>query len=146
LESLIVAVTTQHLIKRFLKLFWKNISKLGLGHHASTITEDKLKGPVGRMEKGQLIGKGKTAEIYSWGSDRVLKLYLEGRPIDQAECEVKIQQAVQALGIPTPAVDGIHLGYRYGIIMERISGPTMLELVARQPWRIPELAHLMAGR
>jgi hypothetical protein len=32
------------------------------------------------MKKGPLIGTGRTAEIYAWGDDRVVKLFMDWCP------------------------------------------------------------------
>jgi len=97
------------------------------------------------MEKGELIGKGRTAEIYAWGTDRVLKLYFDWCPAEWAEYEATVQRAVHAAGIPSPAVEGaVHIEGRHGVIMERVAGPTMLEVVEKQPWRLSQLADMLA--
>ena len=97
------------------------------------------------MEKGELIGKGRTAEIYAWGSDRVLKLYFDWCLAEWAEYEATVQHAVHAAGIPSPKVDEIvHINGRRGIIMERVAGPTMLDVLEKQPWRLSELAGIQA--
>jgi aminoglycoside phosphotransferase (APT) family kinase protein len=97
------------------------------------------------MEKGELIGKGRTAEIYACGNDRVLKLYFDWCPAEWAENEAVTQRAVHSAGLPSPRLDDIiHLENRHGVVMERIAGPTMLDVLERQPWRILELARLQA--
>jgi len=97
------------------------------------------------MEKGELIGKGRTAEIYAWGNDRVLKLYYNWCLADWAQYEATVQQAVHAAGIPSPRVDEIiHIEGRHGVVMERITGPTMLEVLEKQPWRLSEFAGIQA--
>jgi hypothetical protein len=98
------------------------------------------------MEKGELIGKGRTAEIYAWGNDRVLKLYFDWCPAEWAENEAVTQRAVHSAGLPSPRLDDIiHLENRHGVVMERITGPTMADVLGKQPWRILELARLQAG-
>jgi hypothetical protein len=46
------------------------------------------------MEKGLLIGKGKTAEVYEWGPDRVLNLFLNNISNERAIYEARIGKAV----------------------------------------------------
>lgn len=88
-------------------------------------------------ERGQLLGQGRTAEIYAWGSDRALKLYYAGWPAAVAEYEAQVSQVVATLGPPTPAVDGVlAIDGRTGVLFERLVGPSLLHLVAAQPWTL----------
>jgi uncharacterized protein (TIGR02172 family) len=88
-------------------------------------------------ERGQLIGRGRTAEIYAWGDDRVLKLYHLGWPRTAAESEAHISQVVAAIGVPAPAVDGVlDADGRYGVLFERLVGPSLLHQVAARPWML----------
>jgi hypothetical protein len=59
------------------------------------------------MEKGALLGRGRTAEVLAWGEGRALKLYYEGWPPDAAEREFRIARAVRESGAPAPAVDSV---------------------------------------
>lgn len=97
------------------------------------------------MEKGKLIGKGRSAEIYAWGSDRVLKLYFDWYPEGWAEYEAVAQRIVHEAGVPSPEVDGtVQVEGRHGVIMERIDGPTMLDELQKRPWRLSHLAGMLA--
>ena len=87
--------------------------------------------------KGNIIGRGRTALIYAWGDGQALKLYERGTPALIAEQEAEIGRRIHEAGIPSPAIEGfIEVEGRPGIIFERVSGPTMLELAAKKPWRI----------
>jgi aminoglycoside phosphotransferase (APT) family kinase protein len=86
-------------------------------------------------ERGPLLGQGRTAEIYAWSSDRALKLYYAGWPAASAKYEAQVSQVVATLGLPTPAVDGVlAIDGRTGVLFERLVGPSLLHLVAAQPW------------
>jgi Ser/Thr protein kinase RdoA (MazF antagonist) len=94
-------------------------------------------------ERGQLIGLGRTAEIYAWGNDRALKLYHAGWPAEAAEHEAQINRAVAALGVPAPAVDGVlALDGRTGVLFERLVGPSLLRQVAARPWMLVHAVHI----
>lgn len=97
------------------------------------------------MEKGALIGRGRTAEVYAWGNDQILKLYQERMPRHVVEQEFNLTRAAQSAGIPVPVTDRlIEADGRYGIIFERLAGPSMLKTLAAQPWRIIASARQLA--
>lgn len=80
------------------------------------------------MKKGSLIGTGRTAEIYAWGDDRVVKLFMEWCPQIWIENEERLSRIIYESGLPVPAVDGIiDVEGRTGIIYERIEGVSMLD-------------------
>lgn len=97
------------------------------------------------MTKGALIARGRTAEIFEWGTDRVLKLYLDWCPARLAEYEVMATQAAYKAGLPVPEADStVVLENRHGVIMERIDGPTMLDILPTRLWRLAYYAHMLA--
>jgi len=97
------------------------------------------------MSIGPRLGHGRTAELFAWGDDQVLKLFHAGVPRARAEHEAGVSRAVHEAGVASPAVGGIvEVSGRPGIIYERISGPSMLEAVSARPWRLLRLARLLA--
>jgi uncharacterized protein (TIGR02172 family) len=96
------------------------------------------------MQKGALIGHGRTADVYAWGEDHILKLYQAHMPVHLVEQEFQITRAAQAAGIPAPATEQrVEVDGRCGIIFERLEGPSMLKALAIKPWRIVEMARLL---
>jgi uncharacterized protein (TIGR02172 family) len=97
------------------------------------------------MEKGELIGKGRTAEVYAWGTDRILKLY-ESRMADHlVEQEYNVTRAAKSAGLSVPATDQlIEIDGKHGIIFERLEGPSMLKSIASQPWKTFAFARQLA--
>jgi len=86
------------------------------------------------MGKGQIIGLGRTAEIFAWSDDRVLKLFRDGWSRQSVEKEENIARAVYEAGLPVPTVHGIvEIEGRHGIIYERVDGPSMLEELLSKP-------------
>jgi aminoglycoside phosphotransferase (APT) family kinase protein len=82
------------------------------------------------MQKGPLIGTGRTAEIFAWGSDRVLKLFMDWCPLHWIEREEMLSRIVYESGLPVPAVEDItEVNGRKGIIFERVEGDSMLDLM-----------------
>lgn len=98
------------------------------------------------MEKGNLIGRGMTAEVYEWGEDRVLKLYFEKYNGDMVSCEAELGRTVHDAGVPSPAVfDTIAADGRKGTVFQRIFGKTMLKHIEEEPWNIYHYAQQLAG-
>lgn len=96
-------------------------------------------------EKGRLIGQGRTAEIFEWKDNQVLKLFLEGFPAAGVKREAQVTEAVHKAGLPVPAVEGVvEVDGRVGIVFERVEGPTMLEDMMSQPWKLARYARMMA--
>ena len=96
--------------------------------------------PAGRL--GPLVGTGRTAEVYGWDDDYVLKLFHAMMPFASVAAEARFAEVVTGAGLPAPVaieplfeVDG-----RYGIVYARVDGPTMLALLASDPRRLEELA------
>jgi uncharacterized protein (TIGR02172 family) len=88
-----------------------------------------------------LIGQGRTAEIYAWGADQALKLYRAGWPASWTEHEAQISSVVAATGLPVPGVGGvIEVDGRYGVLFERIVGPSLMRQFSAKPWT---LAHAL---
>jgi len=97
------------------------------------------------MEKGSLIGRGRTAEVFAWGESRALKLYYEGWPASAAEAEYQKAEAVYRAGAAAPDVDGVvQVDGRHGVLYERVDGPSLLGYTTSRPWTIIRSANLMA--
>ena len=81
------------------------------------------------------IAQGRTAEVYDWDSEHVLKLYLEWCPPDWVEYEARIARAVYEAGVPSPAAGEIvEVNGRRGLIYERLDGISMLQDLNARPW------------
>lgn len=89
------------------------------------------------LTQDKLIGQGRTAEVYAWGDDRVLKLYRTGWDVAWAEREAHVTQMVAVAGLPVPAVHGvIEVGGRFGILFGRVLGPSMVRQFEVKPWTL----------
>lgn len=89
------------------------------------------------MQKGSMIGKGMSAEVYEWGNDKVLKLYYDRVKTDWIKYEAYIGCAIYEAGVPAPAVyDIIDKDNRIGLIYQRINGNSMFKLIESKPWEI----------
>jgi aminoglycoside phosphotransferase (APT) family kinase protein len=91
------------------------------------------------------IAEGREAEIFAYGDGRVLRLYREGHTLDDAEQQATVLRDAAALGIRVPTVHGVEtVDDRHGMILERIDGDDLFEIVASKPWRIISLSNLTA--
>lgn len=91
------------------------------------------------------IARGRTAEVFAWDQDRIVKVFRPefGRKLAEHEAEIAI--SVEAAGIECPRFFGLtEFQGRPALIYERIEGVQMAELGLKKPWRIPGLARRMA--
>jgi uncharacterized protein (TIGR02172 family) len=94
---------------------------------------------------GPPIATGRTAEIYRWDDDHILKLFRAWMPASAAAYEARIARAVYETGSRVPAVgDVVTLEGRTGIIYERVQGVSMMTALGRQPWRFAHFARDLA--
>jgi uncharacterized protein (TIGR02172 family) len=98
-----------------------------------------------KVDQSQVLASGITADIFPWGNDRVLKLLHQHFPSSKAEREFEISRAVHAVGVSVPmAIDVIQVGGRYGIVFERVEGPTLFRLGQNRPWLMFQFARQLA--
>lgn len=97
------------------------------------------------MEKGALIGAGRTADVFAWGDDRILKLYQAWMPATPIDREFAITRLVRQAGLPVPAAEElVQVDGRLGIVFERVRGMSMLEVLETRPWEIFSISRLLA--
>jgi thiamine kinase len=88
---------------------------------------------------------GRTAEVFAWPDDRVLKLFRSGWSEVGAHYEADKAQAVYATGLPAPAAcDVFQVNGRFGILYERISGIALTKVLQQKPWTLVSMARLLA--
>jgi hypothetical protein len=93
---------------------------------------------------GPKLADGRTAEVFAWGDDQVLKLYRDGWPRRVAEFEHGQALASQQTGYRVPIVGEIlEIEGRVGILYERVGGSTMLVQIIKKPYRFPHFSRLM---
>jgi aminoglycoside phosphotransferase (APT) family kinase protein len=94
----------------------------------------------------ELIGVGRTAEIYAYGPGRVVKLLLHGFDPAALGAEAERTRAAYDVGIPVPGVHGpVTIQGRAGWVYDRLDGPLMLDEILRRPRSSGPLADLLAG-
>ena len=90
---------------------------------------------------GALVGSGRNADVYDVGDRRVLRRYRDGRDARLVEAEAQVMVQARAFGVPVPEVFDVSGA---DIVMERATGPTMLDAIGRRPWTVRAQAALLA--
>lgn len=89
---------------------------------------------------GEPIATGRTSKVYEFGDGVVVKVPGPDVPETWPAREARQTRAVRALGAPAPAVlDLVEIDGRPAIVFERVSGPSMWELLRDEPHRAAEL-------
>jgi len=78
---------------------------------------------------GEKIGEGAFSDVHAWAPGQVVKLFKAGIPRRLGWWEARMTRAVFAAGVPAPEVlDEVTLEGRFGIVLPRLDGPTLLQL------------------
>lgn len=91
---------------------------------------------------GPKLGAGREAEVYAWGDDAVVKLYRPGYLGHRAESVALAK--LDGHSVAPRLIDIVDCDGRPGLVLERLGGSDMLELLQRQPWRVLDLARAVA--
>ncbi|GEP53869.1 phosphotransferase family protein [Reyranella soli] len=79
---------------------------------------------------GEKIGGGVSADVHAWTPGQVVKLFKAGASRRLSWHEAQKTDAIFAAGAPAPEVFGaVTLERRFGIVMSRFDGPTLLQLL-----------------
>jgi hypothetical protein len=78
---------------------------------------------VGAMVSGELLGRGRSADVHAFGEGLVLRRYRDGH---DATGEADLMARLAGLGYPVPAVHPAAAPARTDLVLERLAGPTML--------------------
>jgi len=90
------------------------------------------------------IASGRTAEIFPWQNNCVLKLTRPEFPAHLADQEWFKSEAAWKLGAPAPRpVELVEIDGRRGVVFQYISGPNMLQEFERTPWKLDHFAKLL---
>ena len=94
----------------------------------------------------QHIDEGRTAEIFAWDAGRVLKLYRAEFPREWADGEAQITRAISDAGVPAPHIfEVLDVEGRRGIVMERVTGLSMIDDLLTNLFKVAKHARLLAG-
>src|ERR1700737_1243045 len=93
---------------------------------------------------GRLLAPGNVAEVFEWGS-RVVKLYRSAGAKPSVFREAGNHAAVEALGLPVPAVWGVQqTSGRWGIVSDRVRGSSFAEQMLGDPTALPRYLEILA--
>lgn len=84
-------------------------------------------------DPGPLLASGRAADIYDLGDGTVLRRYREQRDTHGVDGEVRAMRHVGERGFPVPRV---HSAGGTDVVMDLITGPTMLEALEAAPWKV----------
>jgi aminoglycoside phosphotransferase (APT) family kinase protein len=88
---------------------------------------------------GPLLASGRDADIFAYGDGLVLRRSRQGRSM---EAEARVMEYARGHGYPVPAVD--HLSDDgTDMVMERLAGRSMMEVLGRRPWTLRSLGALL---
>ncbi|WP_052852480.1 phosphotransferase [Streptomyces avicenniae] len=87
----------------------------------------------------ELIASGRDADVYALDGHRVLRRYRHGGPTER---EARLMAYVAEHGYPVPRVHDVDGA---DMVMERLAGPTMVEVLARRPWRVRRLGRQLGA-
>ncbi len=104
-----------------------------------------LKGVKDMNTSQKPIAVGRTAEIYPFEEGKVLKLFFPTIPQFWIDREIGIGKYIQDAQLPVPKVyERVKLDDREGVVYERIDGPSLLNELAKKPWKVAQSARLLA--
>jgi hypothetical protein len=93
---------------------------------------------------GRFLAAGNVAEVFEWGS-HVVKLYRSPAAKPAAFREAAIHAAVEAMGIPVPAVWGVQqVGSRWGVVFDRVRQASFAEQMRGDPVAMPRYLEKLA--
>ena len=94
---------------------------------------------------GKKIGEGRTAEVYDWSEDTVIKLFYDFVSAEEADREYQMQKL---LCEHLPFCAGIYgremVEGRSGLIYEKVKGSSMTKLLSSSPEKSRDMGKLMA--
>lgn len=92
------------------------------------------------MKTGRLLGSGRTADVYELDDAWVVRRYRERN--GDAAAEAVLMEYVRVHGYPVP---GVRAATRSDLVMERLSGPTMVEAILEGQLGPREGGAILAG-
>jgi aminoglycoside phosphotransferase (APT) family kinase protein len=82
-----------------------------------------------RGSMGEKIGEGAWSDVHAWAPGQVVKLFKAGFTRRHSWWEARMTRAAFAAGTPAPEVfDEVTVEGRFGVVLQRLDGPTLLQL------------------
>lgn len=94
---------------------------------------------------GEKLGEGAFSDVHAWAPGQVVKLFKPEIPRRIPRYEAYLTRAVFAAGGPAPEVLGeVKLDGRYGIVLPRLEGPTLLRLLQMDAITLEDAGMILA--
>lgn len=91
------------------------------------------------------IGEGRTAEIFAYNKERILKLYRIGFPMEAIKYEFEMSKLAASFGISAPEVyEIIEYEERCGLIFQYIEGSSLLQRIVQNPVELNDFIEMLA--
>jgi aminoglycoside phosphotransferase (APT) family kinase protein len=92
----------------------------------------------------ELLGSGREAEVFAWAEGRVLRLARDPGDGEMIAREAAALAAAHAAGADVPAAyELVTVDGRPGVILDRVDGVDLLDLIERRPWTIPDVSQIL---
>lgn len=92
----------------------------------------------------RIIGKGRTATVYEYDEFKVLKLFNAEMPLDSIKKEAEIYKSLEEIDLAPKVFSLDKFEDKYGLIMEKVSGKSMLKCIENHPLKISAFGKQMA--
>jgi Ser/Thr protein kinase RdoA (MazF antagonist) len=108
------------------------------------VPESDLRSNGVRAADLELLGSGREAEVFAWAEGRVLRLARDPGDGEMIAREAAALAAAHAAGADVPAAyELVTVDGRPGVILDRVDGVDLLDLIERRPWAIPALSQIL---
>jgi tRNA A-37 threonylcarbamoyl transferase component Bud32 len=95
---------------------------------------------------GEKIGHGANSDVHAWAPGQVVKLLKSNVTWERGAYEARMSRAAFAAGLPAPEVLGeVTVDRRFGIVMRRLDGPTLLELLRNRAMTAAQAGAILAS-
>ena len=92
---------------------------------------------------GEKFSEGATADIHGWAPGQIVKLFKAGVSPRLGRHEARMTRAAFAAGAPK-VLDEVILEGRFGIVLQRLDGPTLLQLLLTRTMTYEQVGAVLA--
>ena len=93
---------------------------------------------------GEKIGEGTTADIHVWAPGQIVKLFKADVSPQLGRHEARMTRAAFAAGAPK-VLDEVTLDGRFGMVLQRLDGPTLLQLLLNRTVTYEQVGAILAS-
>jgi len=97
-----------------------------------------------RGSLGEKVGEGAMSDIHAWAPGQVLKLFKAGIPERFGRHEARMTRAEFDAGAPE-VIDEVIVGGRFGIVLRRLDGPTLQQLLQTGAMTLEQAGAILAS-